>query len=262
MSASIHRRPEVAALATALIAWTVLFGLPLGSPTSLVTASSTPFLEVTARTLALAWPLWILMAAAMMVPATLPAIRHVSENSFRWRRLRAMGEFLVSYIAVWSVAGVVALTAVMAWHLGSAPSANSTQIPLLASLLIAAAWQVTPWKRGLLRGCQKSIPLAPHGWKASWSCVRFGSRYGLQCIGSCWALMLVMATTPTGHTWWALALTAVVVGERMLLSVRRRPHLVAAAAVIAAVMVALVGPDPAPGQTSAFCVLQFTGSTA
>src|SRR5262245_59271428 len=51
---------------------------------------------------------WSIMAALMMVPVTLPAIRHVAFNSFRIRRARAMTIYLAAYLLAWIGFGMLA----------------------------------------------------------------------------------------------------------------------------------------------------------
>jgi len=51
--------------------------------------------------------------------------------------------------------------------------------------------------------------------------LRFGLRNGSACVGSCWALMLVMAVAGTGQLLWSVALTGVVSAEKLMLKPRR-----------------------------------------
>jgi hypothetical protein len=44
-----------------------------------------------------------------MIPTALPAIRHVGQNSLRWRRQRAMALFLLAYVGTWSAVGLALL---------------------------------------------------------------------------------------------------------------------------------------------------------
>jgi predicted metal-binding membrane protein len=63
------------------------------------------------------------------------------------------------------------------------------------------------------------VPLPPRGWRAEKAALVFGARNGLACLGSCWCLMLVMYLAPGGRLWWSIAITGLVVTERL----RRRP---------------------------------------
>lgn len=260
MSVDVRRSPERAVHVTIGLAWVVIVGVHAALPTSAVgpevSPGGTAVGSVIWGTAALAWPLWIVMSIAMMVPAALPAVRHVADNSFRWRRHRAVATFLGSYVAVWAVFGVVALAGLTVWNATIGPLLPRQDVPLLAALAVAVVWQLTPWKRRHLRGCLKSIPLAPRGWKAFRSCARFGARYGGRCTGTCWAVMLIMATVTTGHLWWSIALTAVIVAERSLAVLRRHPHLVAVAGVGVLALLVLNAPTAtASGPAGWFCTL-------
>ncbi len=148
------------------------------------------------RSGALSGPLfgWGLMTVAMMPPLAIPRIRHGASRSFAARRDRAIAAFLAGMLARWLLVGLVALPA-----LASVP-AILFGVPkvVAAGLLIAAAWQLAPIKRAALARCHRTIPLSAVGWRADRDCFRFGLTYGLNCLASCWALMLVMALASHG----------------------------------------------------------------
>lgn len=65
---------------------------------------------------------WMVMAAAMMLPITLPAGRYVATNSIRGRRLRALAVYTVAYLLVWTAFGAAALTLVhLIWQREALP---------------------------------------------------------------------------------------------------------------------------------------------
>ena len=244
----LMRRPELGASAVVALAWVMLFllaarglhrgderagmagmaGMPgmagmAGMPG--MSGSATPGAwSVVAGGL----PLWVLMTVAMMGLASLAGIRHTGLNSLRWRRKRAMVEFSAAYLSVWTAFGVVALaaTAIMPGVPGSAA--------LGVVLAVAAAWQLSPFKRRWLRDCHRSVPLPPRGWRAEADALRFGLRNGLSFLGSCWCLMLVMAAAPGGHLLWTAALAGVVTTEKLLERPRRATRLAAVALGVAA----------------------------
>ena len=176
--------------------------------------------------------LWVLMVVAMMLPSTLPALRHVGANSLRWRRRRAMSLFVAVYVTTWSVVGIVFVLAVSAWPVLAAPVAGAL------ALALAAAWQLTPHKRRALADCHRSAPLAPRGWQADWGVIRFAARNGLACLRSCWAMMLVMGLA-SSMVFWMVTLAGIVVLEkrwhRPRQAARAAAWLLAAGAFVAAV---------------------------
>ena len=132
-----------------------------------------------------------------------------------WRRRdRAIGGFLLGYLSPWLLAGAaVAEVDVMLLP----------QLPLVGAVAfaVAAAWQLTPVKAPGLQACHRSVPLAPHGWRADRDCFRFGWLTGTQCLVSCWALML--ACVLAGHSLPAMVCVSIVgVAERYVVQPRQR----------------------------------------
>jgi predicted metal-binding membrane protein len=178
-----------------------------------------------------------LMCVATMTPAALPAVRHVAANSLRWRRRRATLEFLAVYLAMWTVCATTTLSALALVRPGGALS-----LPL--ALALASAWQLTSLKRRALSACHRSSPLPLRGWRAIAGDGRFALRHGRGCVGSCWALMLVMAVAMSIEPLVLPALTALIYCERRSIRPRwatRRVALVLALAAAAATIVAILG---------------------
>lgn len=172
-------------------------------------------------------PMWGLMAAAMMLPPALPAVKHVGVNSFYWRRRRAVAEFTIVFLGVWTLFSVAVLGL-----LSSRIPADSA-LASAALLTLAALWQTTPWKQRALRACHQPRPLPPRGWRASAGVARFALLNGGACLASCWALMLTMAAAGPARFAWMAILTIAVMAERLSLRPRqaaRRIGLLLAAA--------------------------------
>lgn len=152
--------------------------------------------------------MWITMILAMMLPATLPAIRHVAHNSLRHRRRTASLTFVVTYLTIWTTFGLLIVLLYQPLR-----PLNSAPLAALA-LALAAVWQLTPHKRQAMRDCHRTVALPPHGRKATTATIRFGLMNGFACLRSCWAMMLAMALATTGSLIWMLSLTAVTLAER------------------------------------------------
>ncbi len=137
------------------------------------------------------------MVLAVMVPVTLPAVRHVGLDSMRYRRRRAMALYTAVYVAVWALFGLVALEVddVLVGGIGL-----SDRALLAVALALAAGWQLTRTKRRALFACGRAVPLYPTGRRASASCARFGVLQARRCIVSCWATMLVMPSSTHGRS--------------------------------------------------------------
>jgi predicted metal-binding membrane protein len=159
--------------------------------------------------------MWALMVLAMMLPSALPAIRHVAVNSLRRRRTRAMATFTAVYVGIWLAAGVVVIAVAPAW------AALDGARVAAAALAIAAAWQLTVHKRRALRDCHRPSPLPPTGSRATAGVARFALRNSTACVRSCWAMMLAMAVATTATTFWMVAITGLVLTEKLALKPRQ-----------------------------------------
>jgi predicted metal-binding membrane protein len=191
------RHPEWPAAAAVAAAWVSLVLLPRAEGGG-AHAHQAPWFS--------SMPSWLLMATAMMLPAALPAVRYVALTSLWRRRRRAVALFVVAYLGLWSAFGVLALLA-----LGGVDGA----IPLAIALALAAAWELTPWKRRSLRACRLVGPLPPRGAKADAACIGAGLRYGSRCLAGCWALMLAMAIAGQASLLLMALLTVVVVAQKL-----------------------------------------------
>jgi predicted metal-binding membrane protein len=217
---------QVAAARARPAAWWCMPGMTLGRA-----ASSDPLAAALAGA-----PMWSLMALAMTLPAVIPVAQHVAVNSFRRRQWRAVSEFLAVYLGLWLAFGLLAMSglSVLSWA--------SQRVLLAAGLALAAAWELTPLKRGALNRCHRSWPLPPRGWRASAGVARFGLMHGGACIASCWGAMLVMLLVPTGRLAWSAALTSVTAWEKLARRPRRAARItaVAFASAAAGVMLSLL----------------------
>jgi predicted metal-binding membrane protein len=237
------RHPELSAAAAVTAAWVTLLVLAIrgvhgrtsyaamaGMPMGGTAAQHSAWLRATAGL-----PAWLLMTVAMMGPAALAAIRHTGLNSLHWRRRRAIAEFSAAYLAVWAAFGLLAQAA------GAFVPGVPGPAVLAAVLATAAAWQLSPFKRRCLRGCHRSFPLPPSGWRAEKGALRFGLRNGLYCLGTCWCLMLVMIAAPGGQLLWTAGLTGIITAERLLPRPRSAARVAAAMLGFATVAALAVG---------------------
>jgi predicted metal-binding membrane protein len=177
---------------------------------------------------------WALMAFAMTVPVTLPAVRHVAHNSIRSRRQWAMTLYLAAYLAVWVAFGFAVLAAIRLAPLHKLDG----RVLLIAVLMVAAVWQLTRTKRRALLACRRTVSLPPRGSRADAACVRFGLRQARRCVVSCWPLMLLMVVLPASAVWMVVLAFVMYAEERTRIGrrmVRPLAGLLAAAATAVAV---------------------------
>lgn len=152
----------------------------------------------------------VVMIGAMMLPTTVRTFAVVGARQARPAAART--GFLAGYVALWTAFALVAaagIQAVVPW-LDAGP-----HWVLACALAIAGAFQFSPFKNRCLTQCRDpgAALVLDHrsGVRSGGS---LGLRHGWSCLGSCWALMLVMFGTGAGDLLAMAALTAVMVAEK------------------------------------------------
>lgn len=137
-----------------------------------------------------AFAMWALMGAAMMAPTALPALAtyddlsNVAQTGF--------GKLLGGYLVAWiGFSALAACAQVALYRLGLVGAlGQSLSVPLTMALLIGAgAYQFSALKQGCLSRCRAPLTFFMQHWDEG--PFRNGLRLGLDCIGCCWALMLL-----------------------------------------------------------------------
>lgn len=191
---------------------------------------------------------WQAMTAAMMLPASLPTLRVLGPRFDRsGHATSSEAAFLAAFTVVWSGFGMLAFGGDVALHrfVDAAPALASRPWLIEATVLIlAGAWQFAPLKRRSLLACRRPLgrDAAAH---ASPGFFRLGIDHGLACLGSAWALMLLMFAEGFANLWWMAALTAVMVYEATGRHGQR-----AASAVGIVLLLAGIGGLPGPGPST------------
>jgi predicted metal-binding membrane protein len=183
--------------------------------------------------------IWVTMTAAMMLPSTVPAARHVARRA----RRNPTVLFVAAYLTVWTVYGLAVYglyrfltsldTSWLAWD---------DRGPSVAGAVIVAAgiYELTPLKRRSLRRCRGAAhPESP---------LRGGLAHGLDCVGCSGGLMAVLFVLGVMSLFWMAVVAVAIFAEKVL------PHGPRLATPLAVALVALgiwVGVSPAsvPGLT-------------
>lgn len=183
--------------------------------------------------------MWVVMMVAMMLPSLVPALWHFREAVGRTGETR-LGRLTtlvgVGYFFVWALFGAVA------FPLGVSVTTFAMQLPALARavptavglvVLIAGAFQFTPWKACHLAHCRETggrgrvSPPAAAG--AAW---RLGLRLGLHCSYCCAGLMTILLVIGVMDLRAMAAVAAAITVERLA------PHGERVARIIGTVVVA------------------------
>jgi predicted metal-binding membrane protein len=190
---------------------------------------------------------WLLMMAAMMLPALTPMVVTYSRRA---GSPVARVTFAAGYLAAWLAAGFVAyaaIQAVRAGGLGFLSWHEAGRFVGAAVLAGAALYQLSSPKRSFLRRCceratfvdQRFRPGAP-------GALRMGIEHGGDCVGSSWALMAALFALGVMSLPWMAFVALLIATERLLPRTTRAA--VAVVFVVLATGVALV-PDRVPGLT-------------
>ena len=180
---------------------------------------------------------WVTMTAAMMLPSTVPAARHVARRS----NLPAL-LFGAGYLAIWTAYGLVAYgvfrlvtsfdTGWLAWDRDGPYAAG-------AVIVAAGLYGLTPLKRLSLRRCRS----APRE-----NAFRSGFAHGLDCVGSSGALMAVLFVLGAMSLFWMAVVAVAIFAEKVLPSGPRIAQVVTVAVVVLGTWVAM-SPASVPGLT-------------
>jgi predicted metal-binding membrane protein len=165
--------------------------------------------------------LWLVMMAAMMLPAAAPAvIRHARLDE----RSRAVPLFVASYLGVWALAGVLLYTVYQPHGLAVAG----------ALVIASGVYELTRLKQHCRRRCQESL--------------RSGWNFGLYCLGSSLGLMLVLVALGVMSITW-MTVVAVLVLAQKLLPPRAAIDVPLALAIVALGILIIAAPSVVPGLT-------------
>lgn len=161
--------------------------------------------------------MWAVMMLAMMLPVLAP---HLG----RLRSAAAMSKFALAYFGVWVTCGAALFPLGVAFNaLAMRSEALSRITPSLAGAVVvmAGAWQFTPWKARLLACCRHEAgdrgPL--RGGMPVW---RAGTRLGLRCVHCCAPLTAVLLVCGIMDVR-VMALVTIAIGAERLVSARIAP---------------------------------------
>ena len=174
--------------------------------------------------LTLTFIMWSVMMVAMMIPSAAPMILLFTRIN-RQRRERedptlSTAAFVAGYLLVWTAFSAMATLAQWGLHsaalLSPVMTANSTLLGG-ALLIVAGAFQWTPWKRACLVHCRSPMHFFMSRWDArAVGAFRMGVRHGAYCVGCCWVLMLLLFVAGVMNLLWVAILAAFVLLEKVL----------------------------------------------
>jgi predicted metal-binding membrane protein len=169
--------------------------------------------------------LWVVMMAAMMLPAVAPLGTLLV--GARPGRSRRVGGLVVGYLTAWCLFGAVALALSAACE-QLADRSDRVAVDVGAVLLIAAgAYQFAPLKERCLAACRSPLRIVMHvGSHRRLRNVRAGVYHGVYCVGCCWALMVALLALGVMDLRWMVVLAVVVTLEKVWRHGARLAHAV------------------------------------
>ena len=193
---------------------------------------------------------WIVMMAAMMFPSLAPTVALYSRMA---KDRVAPLLFTAGYLVTWGAAGVAAFAIaraggaiagdVLAWERAGRWVAGAT-------LLAAAAYELTPLKDVCLRKCRSPLGFLLGAWRDGRAgALGMGVRHGAWCVGCCWALMASLFALGVMSIVWMAVVAALIAAEKTLLW-RRVAVYGTGVLLLALGLLLLAAPDAIPGLTT------------
>jgi predicted metal-binding membrane protein len=162
---------------------------------------------------------WLVMMAAMMFPSVAPTVALYSRMT-KQRSPVSPFAFAAGYLLTWGVAGVAAYgIATAAIRLGGDQlSWSNAGRPIAgATLLVAAAYELTPLKDVCLGKCRSPLGVLLGSWRDGLAgAVRMGGKNGAWCVGCCWALMASLFALGVMSMSWMAVVAGLIAVEKTL----------------------------------------------
>ncbi|MDX6572051.1 MAG: hypothetical protein QOC86_1207 [Gaiellales bacterium] len=194
---------------------------------------------------------WVVMMAAMMFPSVSPTVALYSRMAGT-RSPVAPLVFAGGYLLAWAVPGLLAYGVYDVAHhlLGTQLSWNHTGRWLAGgTLLVAAAYELTPIKDVCLAKCRSPLGFLLGSWRAGLlGALKMGTRHGAWCIGCCWALMASLFALGVMSIAWMAFVAALIAAEKTLPGGRAVTYGTAAILLVLGVLL-LADPSAIPGLT-------------
>jgi predicted metal-binding membrane protein len=202
---------------------------------------------------ALGWFLgvWVVMMAAMMLPSLAPTVALYSRMT-RERSPAAPLVFTAGYLVAWTAAGAFAFALavagralagdVLAWDRAGRWVAGAT-------LLVAAAYELTPLKDVCLGKCRTPLGFLLGAWRdGPGGALRMGAQHGGWCVGCCWALMASLLALGVMSVAWMAFVAALIAVEKTLPWARAATYGTSGLLLVLGILVLAV-PDAVPALT-------------
>jgi predicted metal-binding membrane protein len=165
--------------------------------------------------------MWTAMGVAMMLPTALPLVAlyhrfHHGRHPAADATAPTLG-LVAGYLVVWTAFGALAALSQLGLEQAHLLMGR-LQSPIAGGLVLAGAgaFQLSPLKAVCLDKCRSPLGFLMTRWRdGARGAVTMGMEHGLDCLGCCWALMLVMFVVGTMSLAWMTLLAAVMLAEKV-----------------------------------------------
>ena len=188
--------------------------------------------------------MWMAMTAVMMAPIILPWLRALRRRAADRNTPSLVFPFAVGYTIAWAGFSAVAAGLQLSLSALEVPVPFRLDAPLHSAtvLILAGAFQLTPFKQACLSRCRSPAGYLLTHWRSgATGHLRMGLGHGLDCVGCCWALMALALVVGMINLVWMGLLMAVMVAETTLPFGARLTRPVGAGLVGAGLLVLVVG---------------------
>lgn len=162
---------------------------------------------------------WIVMMAAMMLPAVSPTVALYARMTSQ-RGLARPLVFTSGYLLVWGAAGVGAyglytlgrhaFGSWLAWQGGGRWLTGGV-------LSVAALYELTPMKDVCLGKCRSPFGFLMGTWRDGVrGALQMGARHAAWCVGCCWALMAGLFALGVMSILWMAVVAGLITVEKVL----------------------------------------------
>jgi predicted metal-binding membrane protein len=169
---------------------------------------------------------WVVMMAAMMLPAVTPMVLAYREiqNERRGHGANANARdaalLLAGYLAIWAAAGLLGYALLEAGRSldgGLFAWDRAGRFTAAGVLIAAALYQLTPSKNACLGRCRSRRAFLLQGWRDGRDgALRIGMEHGAWCMGCCWALMAALFALGAMSVGWMALISVLIAAERLL----------------------------------------------
>lgn len=216
-----------ALLALAALAWALVVWRSLAMRDATAMGGMGGMGGATGLTMGMGWALflaiWIAMMVAMMFPSAAPVVllfnAIAAGKRQRGQAYTPTWIFVAGYLAVWSLAGVVAYLAALGLD---ALAARSMILMDSAGriggglLILAGVYQLTPLKNICLSKCRTPTQFLMTSWHdGNRGALRMGIEHGIYCLGCCWLLFVILFPLGMMNIAALALLTALIFAEKV-----------------------------------------------